>query len=204
MNDMPALAQEYAMNVAETASTFAEMIVSDALVRAAHSDEERVTLLEDKIQRAVAFFMNIHARFLFETNFYAERRGGLVSVERLNELMTDAQRTAFGDALSAYHPHFWAAKLHFYATDVPFYNFPYTFGYLFSAGIYARAKQEGAAFEERYKALLRDTGSMTVEQLAMKHLGVDLTKWDFWQGAVSTVLEDVQTFLGLTEKMVRA
>ncbi|MFC0212733.1 M3 family oligoendopeptidase [Paenibacillus chartarius] len=203
MNDMPALAQEYAMNVAETASTFAEMIVSDALVSAAATDEERVTLIEDKIQRAVAFFMNIHARFIFETNFYAERRKGLVSVERLNELMTEAQKTAFKDALSGYHPHFWAAKLHFYITEVPFYNFPYTFGYLFSAGIYAIAKQEGAAFEERYKALLRDTGSMTVEELAHKHLGVDLTKQDFWQGGVRMAVEDVQTFLNLTENMVR-
>lgn len=204
MKDMPPLSQEYAMNVAETASTFAEMIVSDALVGAAATDEERVNLLEDKIQRAVAFFMNIHARFIFETNFYAERRQGLVSVERLNELMADAQRQAFKDALSEYHPHFWAAKLHFYATDVPFYNFPYTFGYLFSAGIYARAKEEGQAFEERYKALLRDTGSMTVEELAMKHLGVDLTKRDFWQGAVRMAADDVETFLGLTKKMVQA
>lgn len=204
MNDMPPLAQEYAMNVAETASTFAEMIVADALVSAAATNEERVTLLEDKLQRAVAFFMNIHARFIFETNFYEERRQGLVSAERLNELMVDAQKKAYRDSLSGYHPHFWAAKLHFYATDVPFYNFPYTFGYLFSAGIYARAKQEGLAFEDKYKALLRDTGSMTVEELAAKHLGVDLTKQDFWQGAVRMAVQDVEQFLALTENMVRA
>lgn len=204
MNDMPALAQEYAMNVAETASTFAEMIVSDAIVSAAETDGERLTLLEDKLQRAVAFFMNIHARFIFETNFYEERSKGLVSVERLNELMVEAQKAAFRDSLSGYHPHFWAAKLHFYATDVPFYNFPYTFGFLFSAGIYARAKQEGLAFEDKYKALLRDTGSMTVEELAGKHLGVDLTKRDFWQGAVRTAVEDVEQFMELTEKMIRS
>jgi pepF/M3 family oligoendopeptidase len=204
MNDMPPLAQEYAMNVAETASTFAEMIVADALVSAAATEGERVTLLEDKLQRAVAFFMNIHARFIFETNFYEERRRGLVNVDRLNELMVDAQKKAFLDSLSGYHPHFWAAKLHFYATDVPFYNFPYTFGYLFSAGIYERAKREGLAFEDKYAALLRDTGSMTVEELAAKHLGVDLTKRDFWQGAVRMAAEDVDQFLALTENMVRA
>ena len=78
MTDMPALAQEYAMNVAETASTFAEMIVADAVVKSASTDEERIVLLEDKIQRAIAFFMNIHARFIFETNFYAERSQGLL------------------------------------------------------------------------------------------------------------------------------
>ncbi|MGG1517523.1 M3 family oligoendopeptidase [Paenibacillus oryzisoli] len=203
MTDMPQLAQEYAMNVAETASTFAEMIVADAVVKQASTDDERIVLLEDKIQRAIAFFMNIHARFIFETNFYAERRQGLVSSERLSELMVEAQKLAYKDALSSYHPHFWAAKLHFYATDVPFYNFPYTFGYMFSAGIYARALQEGAAFEDKYVALLRDTGSMTVEALAQKHLGVDLTEPDFWQSAVDMAVFDVKQFMALTEAKVK-
>lgn len=203
MEGMPPLAHNYAMNVAETASTFAEMIVNDALVRNAENDEERIILLEGKIGNSIAFFMNIHARFIFETNFYAERSKGLVSVERLNELMVDAQKLAFKDSLSEYHPHFWAAKLHFYATDVPFYNFPYTFGYLFSAGIYARATEEGIAFEDKYAALLRDTGSMTTEQLAEKHLGVDLTKPDFWQAAVDMAVADVEYFLELTANKVK-
>jgi oligoendopeptidase F len=199
MNDVPGLAQEYAMNVAETASTFAEMIVSDAAVKHAANEEERLALLEDKIQRSVAFFMNIHARFLFETEFYEKRRAGLLSVEELNDLMVSAQKRGYQDALSEYHPHFWASKLHFYITSVPFYNFPYTFGYLFSAGLYASALKEGAAFEDKYIALLRDTGSMTVEQLAMKHLGVDLTEPDFWQSAVDLAVADVETFLQMTE-----
>jgi oligoendopeptidase F len=202
MNDMPALAQQYAMNVAETASTLAEMIVSDAAVKKASTDEERIILLEDKIQRTIAFFMNIHARFIFETNFYEERSKGLVSVERLNELMVSAQKKAFKDSLSSYHPHFWAAKMHFYSTEVPFYNFPYTFGYLFSAGIYAKAQEAGPAFEDQYISLLRDTGSMTVEELAQKHLGVDLTQPDFWQSAVDMAIEDVKQFMALTNAKV--
>jgi oligoendopeptidase F len=202
MNDMPALAQQYAMNVAETASTLAEMIVSDAAVTKASTDEERIILLEDKIQRAIAFFMNLHARFIFETDFYEERSKGLVSVERLNELMESAQKKAFKNSLSSYHPHFWAAKMHFYLTEVPFYNFPYTFGFLFSAGIYAKAQEVGPAFEDQYVSLLRDTGSMTVEELARKHLGVDLTQPDFWQSAVDMAIEDVKQFMALTDAKV--
>ncbi|MCS7463528.1 M3 family oligoendopeptidase [Paenibacillus doosanensis] len=199
MNDLPALAQNYAMNVAETASTFAEMVVADAAVKSASTEEERLTLLEDKIQRSVAFYMNIHARFLFETRFYEERARGIVSVERLNELMVEAQKEGYRDALAEYHPHFWASKLHFYITEVPFYNFPYTFGYMFSAGIYAEALRQGDAFENKYIALLRDTGSMTVEELAEKHLGVDLRQPDFWQRAMDLSLEDVKAFMSLTE-----
>jgi len=199
MDDLPVLLQGYAMNVAETASTFAEMIVADASLKHAGTDEERIVLLDDKLERAVAFFMDIHGRFLFETRFYEERKKGLVSVQRLNELMTEAQRESYGGALDQVHPYFWASKMHFYNTGVPFYNFPYTFGYLFSAGIYARALEEGLAFEDKYAALLRDTGRMQVEDLAMKHLGVDLTKPDFWQDAIDRLLPDVDEFLALTE-----
>lgn len=204
MNDLPPLSQEYAMNVAETASTFAELIVSDKALKTATDADEKLGLLEDKIQRSVAFFMNIHARFLFETRFYELRREGLVSSEQLNKLMEDAQREAFSDMLGEAHPHFWASKLHFYLTDVPFYNFPYTFGYLFSAGIYARAQQEGPAFADKYVALLRDTGRMTVEELASVHLGVNLEESNFWSEAVALTEEDVQLFINMTEKSIES
>ncbi len=93
------------MNVAETASIFNELLVVDgALAGGASTPEERLGILDDKIGSSVAFFMDIHSRFLFETRFYAERRSGLLSVDRLNELMLQAQRDAFRDGLSDYHP----------------------------------------------------------------------------------------------------
>jgi len=193
------LNRSYAMNVAETASTFAEMIVADATVNQAETKEEKLVLLEDKVQRSVAFFMNIHARFLFETRFYEERKRGIVPTDRLNELMEEAQKEAFCGALGEYHPLFWASKLHFHITRVPFYNYPYTFGYLFSLGIYALALEEKNTFEEKYIALLRDTASMTVEDLAMKHLGADITKRDFWENAIKLAVQDAEAFLQMTE-----
>jgi oligoendopeptidase F len=41
---------------------------------------------------------------------------------------------------------------------------------------------------------------MTAEQLAKKHLNVDLTKPDFWQSAVQISIEDVKQFLEMTEE----
>lgn len=199
MNDLPIQNQRYAMNVAETASTFAEMILADAAVRQAASKEEKVALLEDKIRRGITFFMNIHARFLFEKSFYEERKNGMLPVERLNELMVNAQKEAYCDALDEYDPMFWASKLHFHKTGTPFYNFPYTFGYLFSLGIYAHALEQGNDFENEYIALLQDTGRMTVEDLAKKHLNVDLTKPDFWEKAIHLCIEDINEFMQLTE-----
>jgi len=201
MRGIPVLNQRYAMNVAETASTFAEMIVFDAMVKGASTEEEKLALLEEKIQNSVAFFMNIHARFLFETRFYEKRKSGLLSAEEISDLMVEAQKEAYCDALTSYHPHFWASKLHFYITGTPFYNFPYTFGYMFSTGLYVRALQEGPAFAEKYDALLRDTGVMTVEDLAKKHLDVDLTQRDFWQSAADLCVSDIRQFLQLTEHL---
>ncbi len=200
MNELPPLAQQYAMNVAETASTFAEMITFDAALKHAADEQEKLSLIEDKLHRAVSLLMNIQSRFLFETSFYAERKQGMVSVKRLNELMVAAQKEAFADMLTEYHPHFWASKLHFYNTGVPFYNFPYTFGFLFSAGVYAKALEDGPAFRQKYVDLLRDTGRMQVEDLAKQHLGVDLTQPAFWQKSIDFVMSDLDEFLRLTSK----
>jgi oligoendopeptidase F len=192
------LNRQYAMNVAETASTFAEMIVFDAAVKETTSDEEKIYLLEEKVKRSMMFFMGIHSRFLFETRFYEERKNGIVSAARLNELMEQAQQEAYGGALETTDPHSWANTLHFYITYTPFYNFPYTFGYLFSLSIYAKALEEGQGFEDKYMALLRDTAIMSAEDLAMKHLGEDITQEAFWEKGIALSVKDAEEFIRLT------
>lgn len=192
------LNRQYAMNVAETASTFAEMIVFDAAVKETTSDEEKIYLLEEKVKRSMMFFMGIHSRFLFETRFYEERKNGMVSAARLNELMEQAQQEAYAGALDTTDQHSWANTLHFYITYTPFYNFPYTFGYLFSLSIYAKALEEGQGFEEKYMALLRDTAIMSAEDLAMKHLGEDISQEAFWEKGIALSVKDAEEFIRLT------
>lgn len=199
MSGLPHLARRYAMNVAETASTFAEMVVADAAVERAATREVKIALLDGKVRSSISYFMDIRARFLFEKALYERRRSGPVGVDELNRLMLEAQKRAYRNSLDSYHAHFWASKLHFYLTRVPFYNFPYTFGYLFSAGIYALAREEGRGFEERYVKLLRDTGRMNVEDLAARHLGVDLTEAPFWERALAMMAADAAELLRLTE-----
>lgn len=190
---LPFFHQQIQMNVAETASTFAEMVVIDQTIAAAKTAQEKQQLLDDKLQRSIAYFMNLHARLLFERAFYAEREKGYVSAERLCQLMEAAQREAYCDALDDYDPYFWAWKLHFYYTSYPFYNFPYTFGYLMSNGLYAMAKKD-ERFGEKFDAFLGDTAQMPVEQLARKHLHVDLTKPDFWSHSLDLLVQDVEEF----------
>lgn len=204
LKDRPYYAQSYPMNLAETASTFAEALVTDAALSQTTDSKEKLMLLDQNLQGTHTMFCDIHSRYLFDRSFYEKRKKGVLSTNELRELMINAQKKAFGPLLdeSGYHPLFWCTKLHFYITDAPFYNFPYTFGFLFSGGIYAQAKKEGAGFEDKYKALLADTGSMTTEEVAKKHLGVDLTSEAFWQGAVDNALKDVDEFVKLAETLL--
>ncbi|MCP4752746.1 MAG: M3 family oligoendopeptidase [Proteobacteria bacterium] len=201
MRDLPYGARRYTMSVAETASTFNESVINDACLKAAVDDHERLSLLASRLNDATAFLMNIRARFIFESAFFERRAKTSLGVDELSELMVVSQKKAFKNGLSDYHPLFWASKLHFYLTGAPFYNFPYTFGYLFSNGIYAQALAEGPSFGDNYVALLRDTGSMNTETLAKTHLGIDLTRPDFWENSVDRALADVDEFVALVNKL---
>ena len=201
LKDQPFFATRYPMPLAETASIFNELLVTDAALKTADERDERLMLVDQKLQAAYTLFCDLHSRYLFDCAFYAQRKNGIVGRERLCEMMVQAQKQAYGPLLdeSGYHPLFWASKLHFFLSNVPFYNYPYTVGYLFAVGVYDRARKEGSAFAPKYEALLRDTGSMTTDQVAAKHLGVDLTREDFWQAAVERALADVPEFVELAQ-----
>ena len=194
----------YPMTLAETASTYAENLLIDALLRSPKtSPEQRLKLLDSRMERAAAFLLNIPSRFYFEKRFYEERERGEVSLDRIKELMLQAQRECYGDSLDEgqLDPYFWASKLHFYITEISFYNFPYAFGYLFSLGVYARAQQQGQAFLPVYERLLQATGRRTAEQIAQDILGVDLRKPDFWMDSLQLVKQDLDDFERLAEEI---
>lgn len=187
----------YPMTLAETASTFAENLLIDALLRApSTTPKQRLKLLDSRMERATAFLLNIPSRFHFEKRFYEERSQGEVSVDRLHELMRAAQLECYGDSLDqdSLDSYFWASKLHFYITEVSFYNFPYSFGYLFSLGVYAQAERLGDKFLSAYEGLLQATGRATAEEVAREHLGVDLGKPLFWLDSLALVEEDMRQF----------
>ena len=198
----PFFLQDYPMNLAETASTFAEAVLGEQQLQAATSPADELNLLDNMLSDAVAFLMNIHARFMFEDRFYQERRDGEVSAARLSELMQQAQREAYLNTLAddGWNPRFWVSKLHFYISSLPFYNFPYTFGYLLSLGTFALAKTFPAGeFPARYRELLIATGCMEAEEAVQSTLGNDLTQPDFWNKSLDVVEQRVAKFLELAD-----
>ncbi len=198
MKELPAMMRTVPYNLAETASTMCEMMVHDNAIRNAKGDKEKLFLLDDQLTDYMIFNMDLHSRFLFDSAFHEARKVGFISPSEISEMMVEAQREGFAGALDDYLPHFWAYKMHFYLTDAPFYNWTYTFGYLFSLGVYAKLRDSGA-FEEKYIALLQDSGSMSAEELAKKHLGVDLTRIDFWQGAIDMLNGQIEEYIRLAK-----
>ncbi|MDX2109904.1 MAG: M3 family oligoendopeptidase [Verrucomicrobiota bacterium] len=181
------LARLYPMTLAETASTFAELLLTEGVLR---SDKlgagAKAALLDSQVRHAAVFLTDLPVRYLFEKRFYEERANGEVSASRLKEIMVQTQRAHFGDCLApdGEDPYFWASKMHFYISDVQFYNYPYTFGYLLSASLFARFKAEGSSFLADYEKLLMATGSGSCETVVQNSLGEDITQPAFWTRAI--------------------
>ncbi len=201
MRDLPDAQRSYGMSLAETASTFGETLVRDALLRQSSSSQERLNIMWAEMSALTGFMLNIPTRYEFETQVYTNRPARPFRPDELSSMMSEAWCEWYGDALAEPDPMFWASKLHFHMSQVPFYNFPYLFGYLFSLGVYERREHFGDSFFERYVALLRDTGRMTAEDLAQQHLEVDLTEASFWEGTVAKLATRVDAFESLLDEV---
>ncbi|MDA1210878.1 MAG: M3 family oligoendopeptidase [Planctomycetota bacterium] len=201
LRDEPWVLQDYPMNLAETASTFAEAVLGDQQLSTAESDDKKLLLLDHMLSDAVSFMMNIHARFIFEDHFHRRRKESELSPEELSQLMVEAQREAYLNCLTddGWNPGFWISKLHFYISGLPFYNFPYTFGYLLSLGIYSLAESFGAEFPARYRQFLMATGSRRAESAVSEAFGYHLGEPDFWEKSIGVVESRVEQFLTLAD-----
>lgn len=199
LRDEPLFLQDYPMNLAETASTFAEAVLVDQRLRETKTKQEQLAILDNMASDAAVYLMNIHSRFIFENHFHTERARGELSSARLSKLMLAAQKEAYCDGLAddGWNPNFWISKLHFYISSLPFYNFPYTFGYLLSLGIYSLAKERGADFPEQYRRFLMATGCMDAEEAVQSSFGGDIKTTGFWNRSLDIVEERVRKFLDL-------
>ena len=194
------LNQEYSMPVAETASTFNEVLVVSTAIAESTDREEKLALLESQLQDATQIIVDIYSRYTFEASVFEHRPTEFMSADRFSELMLAAQEKAYGDGLDKdlRHPYMWVCKGHYYSGGLSFYNFPYAFGGLFARGLYAKYLAEGKPFVDTYKALLRATGTSTVENAA-KIAGVDLTQKSFWEAGLKSLADQIEEFCTLVD-----
>lgn len=197
----PILNQEYSMPVAETASTFNEVVIVSAAIRESTDKQEKLNLIESQLMDACQIICDIYSRYLFETSVFANRPQEFLSADRMCELMLAAQKTAYGDGLDpeSLHPYMWLCKGHYYSGSLSFYNFPYAFGGLFARGLYAKYLKEGADFVPTYKALLHATSVCSVEDCAAI-AGIDLTDKAFWEAGLQSLADEIDEFCALVEE----
>jgi pepF/M3 family oligoendopeptidase len=189
MKDLPGLNRHYPMTLAETASIFSETLVFRAAL-AEGSTDLRASLLDTYLTGASQVIVDILSRFHFEAGLLRCRPDGELSPGELTRMMLDAQELTYGDALAEDERHgwMWAVKGHYYSPDLAFYNFPYAFGQLFGAGLYSLFQESPDDFPERYRTLLRRTGSDDAAGVA-RSAGFDIEAPDFWRKGIKTVME---------------
>jgi oligoendopeptidase F len=186
------------MALAETASIFCEtLVVEDGLSRM-HGDE-RLALLDVNLIGASQVVVDIHSRFLFETEVFARRQRRTLGVREFNEIMLQAQADAYGDGLdqSTRHPHMWVLKPHYYGSH--FYNWPYTYGLLFGLGLYAKYQSNPDHFRENYDNVLSRAGMDTAEELGQA-FGIDVTNVAFWTSSLDVLRARMLDYEKLAQK----
>ncbi len=186
------------MTLAETASIFCETIVFQGLLQST-TGGARLALLELDMQQVTQLVIDIHSRFLFESSVFDQRATRDLSVSELDALMLEAQDGTYGaDTLdpTARHPMMWAHKGHYYSSGLSFYNYPYTFGFLFGLGLYAQYLADSDGFRSRYDELLASTGMADAATLA-RGFGIDIEDEAFWRGSLAVVAQRVEAFEAL-------
>ncbi|MES5955444.1 M3 family metallopeptidase [Bacillus fungorum] len=185
------------MSTAESASIFFETVLINYLIQTTDSIGMKKSLLSWKIRNCFNYVMAIRASFEFEKNFYEKCKESPLRADQIEKLSIAAQEKAYGNALSEYQPFVWMKYVQFYIADVPFYNYPYTFGYLASFSLLKIAKESESTFHSKYKEFLRETGKAPVEELMKKHFEIDITSYAFWDKAFRQISKDIDEYLQL-------
>jgi oligoendopeptidase F len=189
------------LTLAETASVFGETLVFERLLAATKDDRERLGLLAERIDGAIATVFRQMAMNRFEHLFHTgRRRDGELSTDRTNELWIETQRELFGDSveISDGYRMWWSYIPHFINT--PGYVYAYAYGQLLALSVYGRYAQEGESFVPRYLELLSAGGSKSPEELAAI-VGIDLADPGFWDSGLALIEGQLREAEALAERV---
>jgi len=192
------LQQDTPMTLAETASTFCETIVTEALLAQTSDPQEELAILEGQLNGASQVIVDIYSRFLFEKEVFERREKSELSSDDFCDIMERAQKATYGEGLDERYlqKYMWTWKPHYYSVGLSFYNFPYAFGLLFGTGLYAIFKERGEAFVQDYKQLLASTGEATAADLADR-FGIDIRTKKFWADSLAIIGKRVERYCEL-------
>ena len=173
--------------LAETASTFGEMLLVDQLLEDEQDEQVRRDLLFRQVDDAYATIMRQIFFALFERRAHVLVHEG-ASVEELAAAYMENLQDQFGDAveLGEEFRWEWVSIPHIY--QVPFYVYAYAFGQLLVLSLYQQYKAEGEAFKPRYLKVLSAGGSEAPARI-LTEAGIDIHSADFWQGGFDVIAD---------------
>ncbi len=176
--------------LAETASTFSEMLLVDRLLADEEDEQVRVDLLFRQVDDAYATIMRQAFFAMFERQAHDMVREG-ASVDDLSAAYLENLRSQFGDAIEISDDFRWewVSIQHIY--NVPFYVYAYTFGQLLVLSLYQQYKVEGEAFKPRYLRILAAGGSAAPANI-LADAGIDIRSAAFWQGGFDVIADWVE------------
>jgi oligoendopeptidase F len=171
--------------LAETASTFGEMMLTDRLLAAESDESVRRDLLFKQVDDAYGTIMRQAYFALFEKRAH-ELVMKSTSVDEICAAYFENLKEQFGDSLdlSDDFKWEWVSIPHFYA--VPFYVYAYAFGQLLVLSLYQQFKAEGESFKPRYLKILAAGGSVAPARV-LSEAGIDIRSARFWQGGFDLV-----------------
>ena len=171
--------------LAETASTFGEMMLTDRLLAAESDEDVRRDLLFKQVDDAYATIMRQSYFALFEKEAH-EMVVKNASVDELAAAYMENLKEQFGDSLelSDEFKWEWVSIPHIYHT--PFYVYAYAFGQLLVLSLYQQFKREGEAFKPKYLKILSAGGSEAPAKI-LDEAGIDIESASFWQGGFDVV-----------------
>jgi len=188
-----ALTQSASLPLAETASTFSEMLLIDYMLAEDPDPEVQRYLLFHQMDDAYATIMRQAYFALFERTAHKLIHEG-ASVDDLSQAYLRNLEEQFGDSLDLSDDFSieWVEIPHF--CHVPFYVYAYAFGQLLVLSLYQQYLQEGESFKPRYLEILAAGGSDSPARI-LDRAGIDIRSADFWQGGfdvLKTALERLE------------
>ena len=184
--------------LAETASTFGEMLLVDKLLEQEDDTAVRRDILFAKVDDSYATIMRQVYFALFERKAHEMASGG-ASVDEMSAEYMQNLKEQFGDSLDVADEFKWEWVSIPHIFYYPFYVYAYAFGQLLVFALYQQYKAEGAAFKPRYLELLSSGGSKSPEDI-LKTAGIDMRDPAFWQGGFDVVSGMVDELEKLTGK----
>ena len=179
------ITQHACLPLAETASTFGEMTLTDLLLERETDEGVKQDILFGQLDDAFATIIRQIYFALFEREAH-EMIANNASVDELNEAYLANLKEEFGDAVEVpdEFKYEWVSIPHIYGT--PFYVYAYAFGQLLVFALYKRYQEEGESFKPKYMRILSAGGSIAPIPL-LAETGMDVTKAEFWQGGFDVI-----------------